>query len=105
MRVHQPCTCYCHPLVLYSCAHTSRAPAIATRLLYSCAHISRAPAVITHACVAQAFDKDGSGKISEDELRTVMQSLGETLTDDELREMIREADTDGDGEINYYGKQ
>ena len=54
-------------------------------------------------CFAQAFDKDGSGKISEDELRTVMQSLGERLTDDELREMIREADTDGDGEIDYEG--
>ena len=51
----------------------------------------------------QAFDKDGSGKISEDELRTVMQSLGERLTDEELKEMIREADVDGDGEIDYKG--
>ena len=34
-----------------------------------------------------------------------MHNLGEKLTDDELREMIREADTDGDGEINYIGKQ
>ena len=53
----------------------------------------------------QAFDKDGSGTISKSELRTVMTNLGEELTDDELREMIAEADKDGDGEINYYGNQ
>lgn len=31
------------------------------------------------------FDKDGSGKISSDELRQIMKSLGEELTDDEVR--------------------
>lgn len=31
------------------------------------------------------FDKDGSGKISSDELRSIMKSLGEDLTDDEVR--------------------
>lgn len=30
------------------------------------------------------FDKDGSGKISGDELRQIMKSLGEDLTDDEV---------------------
>jgi len=32
-----------------------------------------------------------------------MTSLGEKLTDEELEEMIREADTDGDGQVNYEG--
>lgn len=45
------------------------------------------------------FDKDGSGKISGDELRQIMRSLGEELTEDEIQQMIREADTNGDGEI------
>jgi len=30
-----------------------------------------------------------------------MNNLGEILTDDELNEMIIEADLDGDGQINY----
>jgi len=47
------------------------------------------------------FDKDGSGKISKDELRSIMKSLGEDLTDEEITQMIQEADTNGDGEIDY----
>ncbi|KAJ2725823.1 hypothetical protein GGI07_001030 [Coemansia sp. Benny D115] len=49
----------------------------------------------------RVFDKDGNGVISASELRHVMTSLGEKLTDDEVTEMIREADVDGDGQINY----
>lgn len=30
-----------------------------------------------------------------------MTNLGEKLSDQEVEEMIREADTDGDGQINY----
>ena len=47
------------------------------------------------------FDKDGNGKISSEELKIVMQNLGERLTDEEINEMIREADNDGDGEVDY----
>lgn len=46
------------------------------------------------------FDKDGSGTISADELRQVMKSLGENLTDEEIDEMIREADKDRNGTID-----
>jgi calmodulin len=45
----------------------------------------------------KVFDKDGSGKISASELRSIMTDLGEKLTDEEVSEMIREADKDGDG--------
>ncbi|KAK2535685.1 hypothetical protein Q9233_003611 [Columba guinea] len=45
--------------------------------------------------------QDGNGYISAAELRHVMTNLGEKLTDEEVDEMIREADIDGDGQVNY----
>ncbi|CDW53538.1 Calmodulin [Trichuris trichiura] len=51
----------------------------------------------------QVFDKDKDGFISASELHYVMTNLGEKLTDEEVQEMIREADLDGDGLVNYNG--
>nr|VDD12851.1 unnamed protein product [Brassica rapa] len=48
----------------------------------------------------RVFDKDQNGFISAAELRHVMTNLGEKLTDEEVEEMVREADVDGDGQIN-----
>jgi calmodulin len=54
--------------------------------------------------IREAFriiDKDGSGFISASELKQVMIDLGEELTDRVIEEMIREADVNGDGQIDY----
>lgn len=47
------------------------------------------------------FDQDGDGTITAEELRLCMQKLGEELTEDEIKEMLKEADADGNGEIEY----
>jgi calmodulin len=51
--------------------------------------------------VFKLFDRDANGFISALELRQALTNLGEKLTDEEVDEMIREADVDGDGQINY----
>ena len=43
----------------------------------------------------KTFDKDGNGFITADELRHAMTNLGEKLTDDEVEQMMKEADVDG----------
>uniref|UniRef100_A0A8C5LDC5 EF-hand calcium-binding domain-containing protein 11 n=1 Tax=Jaculus jaculus TaxID=51337 RepID=A0A8C5LDC5_JACJA len=49
----------------------------------------------------RVFDKDGNGYVSAAELRHVMTNLGGRLIDEEVDEVIREADSDGDGQVNY----
>lgn len=53
--------------------------------------------------VARVFDKNNDGLISSNELRHVMTSLGERLSEEEVDDMIKEADLDGDGMVNYEG--
>nr|CAH7744802.1 unnamed protein product [Callosobruchus chinensis] len=49
----------------------------------------------------EVFDKNNDGLISSNELRHVMTSLGERLSEEEVDDMIKEADLDGDGQVNY----
>ena len=47
------------------------------------------------------FDKDGNGYVSAGELRYVMAKLGVHFDDEELEEMVLEADLDGDGQVSF----
>merc|ERR1712010_5465 len=46
------------------------------------------------------FDDDSSTKITFKNLARVAEELGETIDDEELQDMINQADRDGDGAIN-----
>lgn len=50
--------------------------------------------------VFNKFDVNGDGKISASELGSIMGSLGHEPTNEELINMIKEVDADGDGFIN-----
>ncbi|GAU11626.1 hypothetical protein TSUD_346180 [Trifolium subterraneum] len=47
------------------------------------------------------FDKDKNGYISSNELRSVLRTIGEKVTEVELEQMIKLADLDGNGLIDY----
>ena len=46
------------------------------------------------------FDKNGDGFISCDEMQNLVVTFGEDLSDAEVNELIKEADTDKDGRVN-----
>lgn len=52
----------------------------------------------------RVFDKNGDGFITADELKNVMSNLGEKLSDEEIEDMIKEADLNGDGKVDFTGK-
>jgi Ca2+-binding EF-hand superfamily protein len=47
------------------------------------------------------FDDDGSGEIGEEELRALIQMLGVTFNEDELKATMLELDKDGSGEVDF----
>ncbi|CAD7087425.1 unnamed protein product [Hermetia illucens] len=50
----------------------------------------------------RVFDKHNRGYITASDLRAVLQCLGEDLDEDEIEDMIKEVDVDGDGKIDFY---
>jgi Ca2+-binding EF-hand superfamily protein len=53
------------------------------------------------AKVFALFDHEGNGKISFRDLKRVVTELGENIPDEEMREMIEEADKDQDGFVVF----
>ncbi|XP_039015088.1 probable calcium-binding protein CML25 [Hibiscus syriacus] len=52
--------------------------------------------------VFKKFDANGDGKISASELGSILKSLGQRPSDEELENMIKELDVDGDGFIDFH---
>ena len=47
------------------------------------------------------FDVSGNGFVAAAEIRFVLDALGENVTDEEIDEMVRMIDMDGDGQVNF----
>lgn len=47
------------------------------------------------------FDSAGTGMISVGELRHILTQMGEKLSDEEVDEILKEANIDSEGLINY----
>ena len=48
------------------------------------------------------FDGDGNGRISTPELKHIISNIGGNITDEEIDVMIKEAEPDKDGQIDYH---
>ena len=49
----------------------------------------------------RAFDTDGDGKVSKDELRISMMNLGQRFTEEDIDDIIAKYDADGDGSLQF----
>jgi Ca2+-binding EF-hand superfamily protein len=47
------------------------------------------------------FDKSRNGSIKTEDFRDIINNLGEKLTQSEIKEILKEADLDDDGNIDY----
>lgn len=52
----------------------------------------------------KVFDMDGNGYIDKHELRYTMRRLGENLSEEDVKDMFKEADLNGDGMIDFSGR-
>ena len=51
--------------------------------------------------VFRIFDKDGDGFITADEIKDEMGNHGDIFTEEQVKQMMQGADTNGDGKIDY----
>lgn len=47
------------------------------------------------------FDLDGNGSIDAKEFQTIMKSIGQTFTDEEVKKQIAEVDLDKSGTVEW----
>jgi len=64
-------------------------------------HLRRKLSVEDARLAFSSFDLNNDGYIDKEELAQAMEMIGFKMTSDEIEEMIREADKDGDGKISF----
>lgn len=63
--------------------------------------VASAEEMAQYQVVFSKFDADGGGQIDSSELKAVLEAMGKYKTADEIEQMLRKADTDGDGTVNF----
>lgn len=51
--------------------------------------------------IFRVLDKEKKGEVNVNELRWILKSLGDDLTEDDIDDMIMDVDTDGSGWVDY----
>ncbi|CAD5117661.1 DgyrCDS6413 [Dimorphilus gyrociliatus] len=54
--------------------------------------------------IFRVLDKEKKGEVDVNELRWILKSLGDDLTEEDIDDMIADVDTDGSGWVDYEGK-
>lgn len=49
--------------------------------------------------------RNGDGYIDLEELKAMLESTGEAITEDDIEELMKDGDRNNDGKIDYDGKQ
>eukprot|EP00667_Euglena_gracilis_P023675 EG_transcript_26834 len=49
----------------------------------------------------RAFDRDGDGTVTSKELHLAIKMAGATLTEEQVKQMMKEVDADGSGEVDF----
>lgn len=57
------------------------------------------------ARVFKSIDTDGDGSVSAAELRVALEQSGVGVTEEQLQELLKLADTDGNGQLSFEGKK
>ncbi|XP_070556024.1 calmodulin-like protein 5 isoform X2 [Ptychodera flava] len=64
----------------------------------ACKEISKREKLMT---AFKNMDKDGSGRLSKDEVTAALKEIGAYEDNEQVEQMIKDADADGDGKVNY----
>lgn len=53
--------------------------------------------------IPSSFFRNGDGYIDLDELKGMLESTGESITEDDIEELMKDGDKNNDGKIDYDG--